>query len=161
MLSQRDLDHARGVIDANSYMTLGTADAAGTPWATPVYFTPGAYTDFYWVSSPEARHSQNIAGRPQVSIVVFDSTVRIGTAEAVYLSALAEQVEEPDLERGAEVFNSRRPEVRDFGPDRLRPPAPLRLYRATVVESWILIRGGDPERGAGVDSRLGVKLRSG
>jgi hypothetical protein len=37
---------ARRIIDANSYMTLGTADADGRPWATPVWFAPDGYTDF-------------------------------------------------------------------------------------------------------------------
>ncbi|MFL6120526.1 pyridoxamine 5'-phosphate oxidase family protein, partial [Actinophytocola sp.] len=31
-------DIARTILDANSFMTLATADGAGTPWATPVWF---------------------------------------------------------------------------------------------------------------------------
>jgi predicted pyridoxine 5'-phosphate oxidase superfamily flavin-nucleotide-binding protein len=31
-------DVARSVIDANSYMALGTADGAGNPWVSPVWF---------------------------------------------------------------------------------------------------------------------------
>ena len=48
---------ARAIIDANRYMTLATADAAGRPWPTPVYFAPVAYRELIWVSRPEARHS--------------------------------------------------------------------------------------------------------
>lgn len=33
----------RSVTDANLYMTLGTADEAGTPWASPVYFARSDY----------------------------------------------------------------------------------------------------------------------
>jgi hypothetical protein len=29
--------HARELHDANAYLTLGTADAAGRPWVSPVY----------------------------------------------------------------------------------------------------------------------------
>lgn len=29
---------ARGVVDANRYMTLGTADASGRPWVSPVWY---------------------------------------------------------------------------------------------------------------------------
>lgn len=149
---------ARNVIDANMYMVLATANTDGRPWVSPVYFTPDGYTDFYWVSSPEALHSRNIADRPDVSIVVFDSQVAIGDAEAVYLSAAAEQVNEHELDRCVEVFNSRVPEVADIGPEQLRPPGPLRLYRATVTEVSILIRGSDPEHGRGVDSRMPLQL---
>ena len=68
----------RAIIDANLYMVLGTADETGAPWVSPVYFAPDGYRDFLWVSSPGARHSMNIAVRPGVSIVVFDSSVPIG-----------------------------------------------------------------------------------
>jgi nitroimidazol reductase NimA-like FMN-containing flavoprotein (pyridoxamine 5'-phosphate oxidase superfamily) len=65
-------------------MVLGTADEAGLPWVTPVWFAPNGYREFLWVSDPERRHSWNLAVRPQVSIVIFDSTVPIGTGQAVY-----------------------------------------------------------------------------
>jgi hypothetical protein len=34
---------ARTIIDANLYMTLATADEAGRPWASPVYYAPSNY----------------------------------------------------------------------------------------------------------------------
>ncbi|AXK34593.1 pyridoxamine 5'-phosphate oxidase family protein [Streptomyces armeniacus] len=151
-------NRARGVVDANKYMALGTADETGSPWVSPVYFTPDSYSDFYWVSSPEARHSLNIAGRPEVSIVIFDSSVPIGSAEAVYVTALAEEVPVRELERCAEVYGVRLPEARRIAPDELRAPADLRLYRASATDQSLLIRGGDPDFGRGVDSRLPVTL---
>ena len=83
---------ARRIIDANRYLTLATADADGRPWVTPVWFAPEGYTDFIWVSRPSTRHSTNIAVRPGVGIVVFDSTVAIGQGQAVYIEAVAEQI---------------------------------------------------------------------
>ena len=65
---------AHAIIDANAYMTLGTADAGGLPWVTPVWFAPEGDRRFYWVSDPDARHSRNLADRPQLSIAIFDST---------------------------------------------------------------------------------------
>jgi nitroimidazol reductase NimA-like FMN-containing flavoprotein (pyridoxamine 5'-phosphate oxidase superfamily) len=59
---------AREIIDANLYMVLGTADETGRPWASPVYYAVAGYREFYWVSSPGATHSRNIAGRPEVSV---------------------------------------------------------------------------------------------
>lgn len=71
-----DLDaHARALIEANLYMTLGTADAEGRPWLSPVYFATADYAEFYWVSARDAAHSRNIAQRPQMSLVIFDSQV--------------------------------------------------------------------------------------
>jgi nitroimidazol reductase NimA-like FMN-containing flavoprotein (pyridoxamine 5'-phosphate oxidase superfamily) len=95
---------ARAVIDANRYMTLGTADAEGHPWVTPVWFAPADYREFFWVSSPATRHSRNLAARSQVSIVVFDSQVPVGSATAVYMTAVAQELTGVALERGLEVF---------------------------------------------------------
>jgi nitroimidazol reductase NimA-like FMN-containing flavoprotein (pyridoxamine 5'-phosphate oxidase superfamily) len=54
---------ARAIIDANLYVVLGTADETGRPWVSPVYYASMNYLEFYWVSSPEARHSRNLATR--------------------------------------------------------------------------------------------------
>jgi hypothetical protein len=134
------VDSARASIDSNLYMTLATADAAGRPWPTPVYFAPAEYREFVWVSSPAARHSQNILVRPDVGIVVFDSRVPINSGQAVYLSAVAELVPVADLDRCLDVFSR---SSQDRGGSRwsraeVAPGARLRLYRATASEVWTL-----------------------
>ena len=53
------------------------------PWASPVWFASEDYRELYRMSLPGARHSQNIAGRPQIAMVVFDSTVPPGTGRGV------------------------------------------------------------------------------
>ena len=84
---------AKRIIEANVYMTLATADREGRQWPSPVWFAHEGYAEFVWVSKPGARHSQNLAARPQAGIVIFDSTVGQGEAEAVYIEAEAEQLE--------------------------------------------------------------------
>jgi hypothetical protein len=131
---------ARAIIDSNLYMTLATADAAGRPWPTPVYFASADYQEFVWVSSPEARHSQNISARPDVGIVVFDSGVSINCGQAVYMSAVAELVPAVDLDRCIDVF-SRSSQDRGGSPWSrvdVGPATRLRLYRATASEHWVL-----------------------
>jgi Pyridoxamine 5'-phosphate oxidase len=103
---------ARAIVDGNSYMTLGTADADGLPWASPVWYAPASYREYFWLSKPGARHSQNIAVRPNVAIVIFDSTVPIGTGKAVYMAARAEKVTAGgDVDRGMAVFSARSVEL--------------------------------------------------
>jgi nitroimidazol reductase NimA-like FMN-containing flavoprotein (pyridoxamine 5'-phosphate oxidase superfamily) len=136
---------ARRIIEANDYMTLATADRDGRPWASPVYYTPDGGVDFFWVSRPGSRHSRNIAERPEIGVVIYDSQVPIGGAEAVYLTARAEQVGEPELERCAEIFRRRRHELAAFTPERLRAPHPLRLYRARVLEASVLLDDDGPD----------------
>ena len=131
---------ARAVIDANRYMTLGTADESGHPWVTPVWFAPADYRKFFWVSSPATRHSRNLAARSQVSIVVFDSQVPVGSAAAVYMTAVAQELTGAALERGLEVFarESAAQGLSVWTMANLTAPARHRLYRAAVTEQWVL-----------------------
>ena len=131
---------ARAVFAGNRYMTLGTADEHGHPWVSPVWFARAGYDELFWVSSPNARHSRNIAARPQVSIVVFDSQVPVGSAAAVYMVGTAAQLTGAALERGMEVF-CREDEAQGLRPwtlDDVTGPAKHRLYRAAVAEHWVL-----------------------
>ena len=135
-------DIARGILYAGIYVVLATADADGVPWASPVWFANEDYRELYWVSYPGARHSQNIAVRPQIAMVVFDSTVPAGTGQGVYMTSTAEQVTDPAaIEHGIGVFS--RESVRqggeeEWGPDQVTGEARLRLYRASVREYSIL-----------------------
>jgi nitroimidazol reductase NimA-like FMN-containing flavoprotein (pyridoxamine 5'-phosphate oxidase superfamily) len=160
-MSQDELnDLARTVIDANSYMVLGTADETGHPWVTPVWFASDDYRHFFWLSSPEARHSRNLEARPEVAVAIFDSTARQGTQEAVYVSGRAEELTGEELERGIELYDraSRRDIDRTWSLTDVQPPSLIRLYRAIADEHYVLIRGRDPERGTGIDRRERVTL---
>jgi hypothetical protein len=155
MTRERLIDLARTIIDSNQYMVLGTADRAGHPWVSPVWFASEDYKHFHWVSSPEARHSANVAARPEVAIAIFDSTVAVGGAQAVYMSGRAEELTGAELVRGIQVFGrlSEADVGRRWGLVDVGPPSLFRLYRATVSEHYVLIPGSHPELGTGVDRR--------
>lgn len=138
---------AKTIINSNMYMVLGTADETGQPWVSPVYFACADYKEFYWISSPDVRHSRNISVRPQISIVVFDSQVPVGTGQAVYMLAVAEQLTSAEFDRGLEVYNGRFSNPTEHGvriieSKALQEPALYRLYRATASEHWVL----DPDQ---------------
>ena len=148
-MTEQDLGAlARSIVDTNRFMTLATADESGLPWASPVWYAPADYRELYWVSSPEARHSRNLAQRPQLAIVIFDSH-EPGGWKALYMSAVAEEL--ADVDEGIEVFSSRSVEqgLPVWTRDDVLPPARHRLYRATVSEHFVL----DPH-----DQRLPVTL---
>jgi pyridoxine/pyridoxamine 5'-phosphate oxidase len=146
---------ARGVIDANAFMTLATADADGRPWATPVWFAHRDHREFVWVSRPGARHSVNLAGRPQLAIAIFDSTQVPGDVAAVYVEAEGGVVTDAaELADGVEVF-ARRSEDQGLSvwtTDDVTGPAEHRLYRARARAMFIL----GPR-----DNRIEVPLDSG
>ena len=128
---------ARSIVDSNRFMTLATAAGDGLPWASPVWYAPAEYRDFYWASSPEATHSRNLAARPRLAIVIFDSH-RAGGWNALYMSAVGEEL--VDTDDGIEIY-SRRSQAQGLpvwtGED-VRAPAKHRLYRATASEHYVL-----------------------
>jgi hypothetical protein len=105
-----------------------------------LWFAPADYREFVWVSSPAARHSRNIAARPEVSIVIFDSRVPVGSASAVYMTAVAQELTGADHERGLAVFarESEAQGLRVWGVADVTAPARHRLYRAAMTELWVL-----------------------
>ena len=142
---------AKRIIEANVYMTLATADGEGRPWPSPVWFANEGFKRFVWVSKPGARHSQNLAARPQVGIVIFDSTVGQGEADAVYIEAEAERLEGAEEERGIDIFNRRSQSLGwpSWSVADVREPARHRLYGATASSLFVLGPG---------DERIEVEL---
>ena len=131
---------AKAIIDANLYMVLGTADERGQPWVSPVYYAPVDYREFIWVSRPETLHSHNLLGRPEISIVIFDSSVPISTGQGVYMAATAEEVTGDERVPALDVFSRRTlgHGGREWTLEDVEPPAEIRLYRATASAHYIL-----------------------
>ena len=139
---------ARSIIESNRFMTLGTADADGLPWASPVWYAPKDPRELFWVSSPVARHSRNVAARPQVAIVIFDSHLA-GGWESLYMSAVAEQVAEVDEAIAVYTTRSVAQGLPAWTRENVVSPARHRMYRALVSEHFVL---------DGVDRRVPVPL---
>ena len=133
-------DIARAILDGAVYVVLATADTDGVPWASPVWFATEDYRELYWVSYPGARHSENIAVRPQIAMVVFDSTVPPGTGQGVYMTATAEQLTDAAaIEHGIGVFSRESVRQGDQGVGarsghRRRAAAALPGERARVLD---------------------------
>ena len=146
---------ARRVLDSNRYMVLGTVEPDGGPRLSPVFFTPARNRDLYWVSSPDAQHSRNVRVRPDVQIVVFDSSTVPGDSEAVYIGAAAREVREHELpELLAEAFDPDTRGARAFTPEELSGDSDLRLYVATASTYDVHVRGSHPTHGTGIDRRV-------
>ena len=77
--------------------------------------------------------------RPEIAIAIFDSTVPAGSAQAVYVEAVAEELTAAEHERAIATY-SRRSEADGagqlHGPDVVAP-APHRLYRARALQHFV------------------------
>jgi nitroimidazol reductase NimA-like FMN-containing flavoprotein (pyridoxamine 5'-phosphate oxidase superfamily) len=145
---------ARQIIDDSRYLILATADSAGTPWASPVWYAHEGYTSFFWVSRPQARHSCNLAVRGTASVVIFDSTVPERQAQAVYLETLAEELRGDERDHAIAIFSGRSQALglREWRTADVTTPASHRLYRARASACYIR---------APNDQRLPVKIGGG
>jgi len=136
---------AREILAANRYMVLGTADADGVPWVSPVWFASEDGETFLWVSKPGTRHSRNVAARPEVAIVVFDSSVHSDDAAALYLSAVATELDGAERDDAVARYSrvSEAQGLRRFTTQDVSADARWRIYRATVTERSVLGPGDE------------------
>lgn len=153
MSEKQELEEmARRIIDSNLYMTLATSDETGRPWVSPVYFATYEFTEFIWVSSPEARHSRNLSVRQEMSIVIFDSRIPVNKGQAVYMSAEGERVPDGEVDRAIAIFSERsaRHGAGTWTRGDVEEEARLRVYRALASEHFVLDAG---------DRRIPVSLK--
>jgi predicted pyridoxine 5'-phosphate oxidase superfamily flavin-nucleotide-binding protein len=130
-------DQARRIIDENQFMTLATADADGTPWVSPVWFAHVGHRDLIWVSRLQRRHTRNVIDRPEVSLVIFDSTQTPGDVEAVYATGRAEQTDDPAL---LEAFSARATSqgLDGWTLDGVSGDSGFRLFHVLTDRTWVL-----------------------
>jgi hypothetical protein len=127
------------LLAGSRYMVMSTADASGRPWASPVWFAPDGEAAFLWISRPDARHSLNIADRPEIAIVIFDSSTPPAERQALYVDAVAGEAE-PDP-RLVATYSSRSVAqgLGELTVAEVTPPeGQFRLYRAVASEMWML-----------------------
>jgi len=142
---------ARELIAANRYMTLATADAAGRPWISPVWYAPDG-RGFLWISRPDARHSRNLAERREVAIVIYDSTVSPTERQALYIEAVAEQLDGESRDAAVARYSEHSvgTGLERLTVEEVTNSSPLRMYRAAVTAAFML----EDER----DFRIAVEL---
>src|SRR5829696_2990611 len=94
-------NRARELIAASTYMSMATADEAGKPWVSVLFYAPDEHCNLFWLSSRSTRHSENIRVRPEVCIVIFTT----GRAEGVYIDAVASELTDgSEIRRAADLF---------------------------------------------------------
>lgn len=160
---------AKAIITANRYLTIATTDEHGTPWASPVFFAADDNgIDFYWMSSPETRHSRALTTHPRVSLLIFDSTAAPLTGDALVMAATATQIsgtddtEAADLARALRIYPG--PAERGGRPvdiSHITGDSPSRMYRATAYEWYVQCpwgQGACLAHGHKYDHRIAVDL---
>ena len=131
------IEKAKKIISEILYITLATSSKGGGPWNTPVYSSYDENYNFFWVSSPESRHSKNIKENNRIAIVIYNSTDPEGTGRGVYIQATAHEViDEKEIEKALGLLYGRKNKapkpITDFLGD-----SPRRVYQAVPQKFWM------------------------
>lgn len=124
------------LVEHSKHMVIATAGASGKPWISPVGFTYDDAYNLYWVSYKGALHSQNIANRPEVAIVIF-GPLPSGAFDGVYIDATASELkDEAELQAAIACF-ARRPQPDKFTTKSsadVTGEAAWRMYKAVPIK---------------------------
>lgn len=96
-----------GILRDCRLLSMGTVDADGSPWLHNAYFCHDEEFRLYFLSSPDARHSRNLAlgdGRVAVTVADTGQAGTPGTRRGVQLRGVCRPAAGPELRQGAELF---------------------------------------------------------
>jgi hypothetical protein len=156
------------LIFESSFMTLATADADGVPWVSPVEFACDEELQFYWFSTTDTRHSQNVQTNPQAALSIYDHAFVPSSGRqptALYGEGPVEQLHQseleaalPSLRRWISWRDAGRKTPRPRSRDRSDEASPWRVYRLHPAHLFALHPDGHPEHGARAHLRVPVDL---
>lgn len=133
---------AKYIIGQNNYMIIATADNKGRPWASVVFYAHDVEYNFYFLSTIEAQHAENIKENRNVALAIFNSTQRIGSVEEVQISGTASLVSGSELKRAILIYCNKLFPKSDVSPtERYRPedysePSKLRFFKVEVEKAY-------------------------
>lgn len=100
-------DRTRQIIETNQYMTIGSASADGTAWASAVaYAFDDAYT-FYFISLPDSQHAKNFTENPHVTCAIFDSHQMFGEGSGLQIEGVIKKVAPTHLPKVISLYLAR------------------------------------------------------
>lgn len=125
-------------------MTLATTGPDGAPQAAAVFYAVDEALNLYFLSSPNSRHSQNLAREPRVAAAVHADGLAWQSIQGLQIEGTAQQVQGAhELAHAAQVYGRRFEFLKGLlgvdsagGPAALRGPvASSRFY--VLRPTWI------------------------
>ena len=151
------VDRTRHLLERVGNGSLATVSPDGRPWNSPLLIAFDAELRFYWSSQVDAEHSRNIAVRPDVFLVVFDSTQPDQSGGAVYIRATARELSDEASIRAALASLARRKNEPPKPPADFTGPQRRRVYQAVPNVMWTNIL--KDVNGYYFDERIEIDLR--
>ncbi|HEY1307385.1 MAG TPA: pyridoxamine 5'-phosphate oxidase family protein [Vicinamibacterales bacterium] len=149
---------ARDTLERIVNAALATVSPDGQPWNSPIFVAWSRSRTIYWSSLRDTVHSQNIATRPDVFLVVFDAASSDQSGHAVYIRATAHELsDEAAVQAALDCLASRKK-------GKPKPAAeflgehPRRVYEAVPETIWTNVV--KMENGHYFDERVVVDIQS-
>ena len=115
---------AKKIIENNRYMCIASASQDGRAWAAPVSYCFDTDLNFYFQTSIDSLHVENFRFNPEISVSIYDSTLRIEDIDGIQMSGIVGEVEPCNIKSVYDLFVSHViPEE-----DRCRLAPPMKVF---------------------------------
>lgn len=155
-MDQELIKKAKEIIEKIIYIILATTTPDGNPWNSPVFTAYDKNYNFYWRSTKDSVHSQNIRNNGKVFITICDTTTPWGEGKGVYIQAAAiELIDKNEINQALALLDNRSPKSLGNA-DTFLEDYPRRVYKAIPEKIWINV--DKKVKGHYIDERLELKL---
>lgn len=134
-MSEYHTKRAAEILNTIRYATIATVTEDAEPWNSPVAHELDSNLTIYWVSDKENQHSKNVRANGQAFIVIYDSTVREGDGEGVYLKV--DVIELSDADEILYVRRLRKGDDYQSKEGEFLGNAVRRIYKAVPKAMWM------------------------
>ncbi len=135
-------------LDRQTVMTLATQGPEGV-WAAAVYYANDKFT-FYFLSSPESRHSRDLIANPVVSAAIHEDSADWRNIRGVQLEGRASSIRGVERASAIARYAIKFPLVRDLA------QAPVEITEAFARMAWFKL---ETVRLFFIDNSLGLGHR--
>lgn len=88
---------AKQIIKQNKFLSLATSDRNGNVWSTPLSYSVDSECNFYFTTTLDSKHIENIRKNPYVSFSIFDSTKRVSDIDGLQIRGVVGELEREKL----------------------------------------------------------------
>jgi uncharacterized protein YhbP (UPF0306 family) len=137
-LRRRIADYLAG----HTTLTLATVGPDGSPQAAPLFYASDEVLNLIFLSSPDSRHSRNLARDPHAAAAIYDETWEWQAIRGLQVEGQVERLEGAAREEAEALYRAKYPFVVAFAQQieasafyRLRPRW-LRYLDNSVAFGW-------------------------
>lgn len=123
-------------------LTLATVGPDGLPQAAPLFYASDAHLNLIFLSSPDSRHSRNLARNPAAAAAIYDEVWEWQAIRGVQLEGQVERLEGEERQMALALYRAKYPFIAAFALQvegsvlyRLRPRW-LRYIDNSVTFGW-------------------------